>query len=92
MLPAELIAKIASVSQGLYHQSGEPSIEYAGAIVSHLAAHPEDIEVFMREGAGMLIDGRMSLISGCLSHRCNDGHVRASRELRKLIGKQRALQ
>lgn len=91
MLPADLIAKIASVSQGLYHQSGEPSIEYAGAIVSHLAAHPEDIETFMSEGAGMMIDGRMSLISGCLSHRCGDGQVRASRKIRELTGQWREI-
>lgn len=86
------IAKIASVSESLGRNSGEPSIEFAGAIVSHLAAHPEDIETFMREGVEMMIDGRLTLISGCLSHRCNDGEVRQSRELRELLGTRRSLQ
>jgi len=92
MMPADLIAQIAHVSQKLCQQSGEPSIEYAGAIVSHLAAYPEDIEVFMREGAGMLIDGRMTLISGCLAHRCNDGRVRNSHEIRELTSAQKMMQ
>ncbi|MCF6432638.1 hypothetical protein [Leisingera sp. MMG026] len=90
--PKDLIAKIAYVSQALYYQSGEPSIAYAGAIVSHLAAHPEDVEAFMRDGAEMLIDGRMTLISGCLAHRCNDGQVRGSHEIRELTSARKVLQ
>ena len=82
----ELVAMVADVAEAVAYRSGEPSIEYAGAIISHLRAHPEDVDAFISDGAEMLIDGRITLTSGCLSHRCNDGVIRQSHEIRALHG------
>lgn len=37
----DLIERVAEIATAIDVQSGEPSIEYAGAIISHLRAHPE---------------------------------------------------
>ena len=79
-----LIQKIAQIADAVAFSSGTASIEYAGAIVSHLAAHPEDVETFMRDGNEMMLDGRMTLTSGYLSYQCSDGRIRSSREIRNL--------
>ena len=84
--PAELIRKIAEVSESISQGSGEPSIEFAGMMVSHFTAHPDDIETFMHEGIEMFFDGRIGSLTGCLSHRCNDGVVRSSETIRALHG------
>ena len=84
--PAELIRKIAAVSESISHGSGEPSIEFAGMFVSHFTAHPDDIGAFMDQGIEMFLDGRIGALTGCLSHRCNDGVVRSSETIRALHG------
>lgn len=84
----DFINKVAEVSTAVAFQANEPSVDFAGAVISHLAAHPEHLGEFMADGAGLFIDGKMSLTSGCLSHRCNDGVIRQSSEIRELTGAQ----
>lgn len=74
--PGLLISRIAECANAMGLQSGEPAIEIAGQVVSHLAAHPEHVDRFIEEGNELWIDGTISFNSGCLSYMCGDGLVR----------------
>lgn len=76
------------MATGVEIQSGTPSAEVAGMILSHLAVHPEHVERFMQDGVEMLLDGTIGYRTGCLSYLCKDGAVRTAMELRHLHGEE----
>jgi len=85
--PDDLIKKIGQVSHAFMVGSGVPSADGAGMIVSHLMAHPEDIDKFMDQGIEMILDMTISWESGCLAFKCLDGHIRTARQIRQAMGK-----
>jgi hypothetical protein len=84
---ARAIADIAQVAATVGRQAGEPAMEIAGQIVSVLAAHPERVELFRRDGSGLLIDGLLDVSSGCLTYRAMSGTTMTPAALRNSRGK-----
>jgi hypothetical protein len=83
-----LIEKIAQVANAVGWQAGEPAMELAGQIVSVLAANPEHIDRFMKEGSGLFLDGTFNAENGCLTYRSIGGDVLSPAVLRQQKGMQ----
>jgi hypothetical protein len=64
-----IIRRIAEVSSAAGWRACAPAQDIAGMIVSFLAANPEHVESFMREGGELFIDGTIRPEHGCLSYR-----------------------
>lgn len=69
----DMILRIAEVSHAVGLQAGVGGMETAGAIVSYLAMHPEDIEPFLNGG---FLELPSSLLEkGCLSWHAMNGKI-----------------
>lgn len=84
----QAITKIAQVSSTVGWQSNEPAMELAGQIVSVLAAHPEHIERFMRDGSELFLDGTFNIENGSLTYRAANGDIFSSAKMRTFKGLQ----
>lgn len=82
------IEKVATISTAVGFQSGEPALEYAGHIISVLAAHPEQIDRFMTEGSELFVDGTFGFEKGSLTYRTMDGRIVHPSVLRAAKGEQ----
>lgn len=85
-LARDIVRRIAHVADAVGFQAGEPAMEIAGQIVSVLAAHPEHVERFMREGAELFLDRTLNVENGCLAYRAVNGAIVSPAELRKKMG------
>ncbi|SER58435.1 hypothetical protein [Rhizobium sp. NFR03] len=85
---ADLVAKIAQVSNAVGFQAGEPAMEMAGLIVSILAANPEHIERFMTEGSELFLDCTFNHENGSLTYRAMNGSILSPSVLREKKGQQ----
>ena len=83
-----IISRIADVASAVGFQAGEPAMEFAGQIVSVLAANPEHIDRFMTEGAELFIDGTLKVENGCLNYRAINGSIVSPSDLRKKMGRE----
>lgn len=82
------IEKIAQIASAVGFQAGEPALEAAGQIVSVLAANPEQIDRFMREGSELFIDGTFNPENGSLTYRSIGGDILHPSVLRQQKGRQ----
>ena len=82
----EAILHIAQVSSAMGFQDGVPAQDIAGAIISFLAVHPEQVARFMVEGAELFIDGTIRPELGSLSYRAVNGSIMTPAMLRKKLG------
>jgi hypothetical protein len=82
----QAITDIANAATAVGFQAGEPAMELAGQIVSVLAANPELIERFRREGTELFIDGSFDPAKGSLSYRATSGATMTPAELRSKRG------
>jgi len=71
----EFIKKCAQVANAVGIQANIGGMELAGQIVSVLAANPEHIDRFMREGAELMIDGTLDAKNGCLTYLAINGNI-----------------
>lgn len=78
----ELLMKIATCCDAMAFQAGVPAIDLAGYTLSFLAAHPEHIERYMREGNELWIDETITAAGGCLSYRAVDENIRMPSDIR----------
>ena len=80
-----VIKRIAEVAHAVGCQAGVGATELAGQIISVLAANPQIIDRFMRDGYGAFIDGPISLdvVNGCLTYYAQTGEVLSPAELHK---------
>lgn len=80
MTPAETIRKIAEIAEAVGRQAGVPGCETAGAIVSYLADHPEDVQKFFDGG---ILELPMDLwAQGRLTFYKKDGSIGTPQEAR----------
>lgn len=77
-----LIQWIAEVAEAIGWQAGVGASETAGMIVSCLAARPELVHRFLKDGSGLLVDGEIGPDHGCLTFHRMDGKVTTPKELR----------
>lgn len=83
--PADTIKKIADVAEHIGRCAGVGGCETAGAIVSYLAKHPDQVADFMEYGPDFLIDTAPADLwaNGRLTfHRKLDGKVTTPQDLR----------
>lgn len=85
---AQLLAQIASLSQAIAFQSGTPSSELAGQMVSVLARNPFLIDQFMQHGSEMFLDGQFAPEDGCLSWYGQNGQIVTPEYMREHLGKR----
>jgi len=85
---ADFIRKVANAAEAIGLQAGVGGMETAGGIISYLAAHPEQIAAFSKNGSVFdLPDDWFS--SGCLTWHAENGKVvhpseaRAAREAKR---------
>lgn len=85
MTPTEVIKRIAEVSHAIGWQAGVGASETAGTIISVLAANPQIIDRFLSDGAGLFIDGPISLdaANGCLTYLARNGEILSPAELHR---------
>ena len=82
MTPEQVIQHIAKVAEAVGWQAGVGASETAGMIVSCLAAKPELVGRFMKEGSGLLVSGEIAPEHGSLTFHRMDGNVTTPDELR----------
>lgn len=82
MTPIETIAKIAQMAQAVGFQAGIGAVETAWAIVSYLAAHPDKVDQFFRDGMIDTIGDDDMWANGCLTFHRKDGKVVTPQDLR----------
>lgn len=83
--PADTIKRIADVAEAIAFQAGIGGCEMAGAIVSYLAEHPDDVDRFIEGGSEFMleIDARQLHSQGRLTwYRAGDGKIVTPQELR----------
>lgn len=87
--PEEVIQRIAQVANNIGIHAGVGGCETAGAMISFLAANPDRIPIFLRDGwIEALGDVRDPWSSGCLTfYRKLDGAVTTPEQLRAAIAK-----
>lgn len=61
------IIKIAEIAANIGWQAGVGQMELAGQYISVLAAHPELVDRFLKEGGEMCLEGLMGAERGCLT-------------------------
>ncbi|WP_331373825.1 Lar family restriction alleviation protein [Sinorhizobium chiapasense] len=83
-----VVEKIAQIASAVGFQANEPAMELAGQIVSVLAANPEHIDRFMREGTGLFLDGTLNPENGSLTYRAINGSILSPAVLRQQKGTQ----
>ena len=79
------LSHVAKVSAAVGFQAGVGASEMAGAIISYLAAHPEELGAFMAGGFFDLAGGEPGVrhhVEGCLSWQGMDGAVYYPEEVR----------
>lgn len=76
----ELIETIADRAEGFAEQAGVGGMETAGAIISYLVEHPQDIEPFMVGGVFELPEKWFAM--GRLTWQAKNGKVVHPREVR----------
>lgn len=79
------VRHLARVAHAVGWQAGVGASETAGMIVSCLAERPALIERFLKDGAGLIIDGEIAAEKGCLTFHRQDGTVTTPQELRMSI-------
>lgn len=77
-----LIQWIAEVAAAVGWQAGVGASETAGMIVSCLAARPDLVHRFLKDGSGLLVNGDIAPDHGCLTFHRLDGTVTTPEELR----------
>jgi hypothetical protein len=77
-----LVQWIAEVSKAIGWQAGVGASEIAGMIISCLAARPDLVSRFLKDGAGLLVDGEIGPDHGYLTFHRQDGKVTTPQELR----------
>lgn len=82
----DFIKHCAKVATAVGWQAGVGASETAGHIVSVLAAHPEHVDRFMREGSELFIDGTMRPENGSLTYLSIKGKVTNPSVLRQAVG------
>lgn len=82
MTPEQVILHIAKVAEAVGWQAGVGASETAGMIISSLAAKPDLIDRFLRDGSGLLVSGEIGPEQGCLTFHRADGAVTTPEELR----------
>lgn len=87
-LARDIVRRIAHVADAVGFQAGEPAMEIAGQIVSVLAANPEHVDRFLREGAELFLDGTLNVENGCLTYRAAGGAILSPSDLRRRMGKE----
>jgi hypothetical protein len=75
-----MIERIAEIAHAVSQQAGVGGMETAGAIVSYLAMHPDDIEPFLN--GGFLELPSQLLEKGCLSWHAMNGKIVTPRQSR----------
>lgn len=82
--PADTIKRIADVAEAVAWQAGVGGCETAGAIISYLAEHPDQVADFMEHGSSFLleIDARKLHATGRLTWHRGDGKVVTPQDLR----------
>jgi hypothetical protein len=83
---AQIVLKIAQVSEVMSLGSGEDATGIAGLIVSVLTANPQHIERFLREGVELFVDGTIRVENGCLSYESQGGEILYPSFLRQKLG------
>lgn len=82
---AAFIRKVALAAEAIGFQAGVGGMETAGGIISYLAAHPEHIAAFNKNGSVFDLPNDW-IIDGCLTWMAADGKIwhpddaRAARE------------
>lgn len=69
----DFVNTVATRSAGFAAQAGVGGMETAGALISYLAEHPEDIEPFMNGGIFELPPNWIEL--GCLTWHAQNGKI-----------------
>lgn len=84
----EFVKQCADVASSVAWAAGVGAVELAGQFVSVLAAHPEHIDRFMREGAELCIDGTLGMENGCLTYMAVSGKITFPDTLRADLAKR----
>jgi hypothetical protein len=84
----ELLAQIASLASAIAYQSGTPSSELAGQMVSVLARDPTLIDRFMTDGSEMFLEGVFRPEVGCLSWYGQHGQIVTPQFMRAYLSKR----